>query len=280
MEPIPRHRAWAFLDMGVALKEADAQTLPVGYMHRDDYYLFGIVEEGECTLAVDFKEYHCIAGHAIAVLPGQVHAFVHSSALRGYVLFLEGTCLHDPARRVLERYGRHTHPVPLAQRTLDELAALRNLLSERIRYAGGDWSKSIAKSIACTMASVAAEAFSSYSGMPVKHNRFEELFDAFSSLLKEHLHVSRSPSYYASLMHVSSSYLNEAVRNATGMSASRYIQEEWVMEAKRRLVHTSGTIRQIALGLGMEDSAYFTRLFTRIAGESPSGFRRKNLESS
>ena len=277
MEQIPRHRAWALLDMGVALKETGSQEQPVGYMHRDDYFLFGIVEEGECTLAVDFREHRCIAGHAIAVVPGQAHAFLRASALKGYVLFADGTDMPVCMRSMWERYGRHTRPVPLTRETMEELSVLRTLLSGHIRQAGGEWTKSIVRNLAAAMAAILAEAFSLAAGMPPKQDRFSNLFASFSSLLKGHLHVSRSPAHYASLLHVSPSYLNEAVRNVTGTSVSRYIQEEWVLEAKRRLAHTSDTVRQVASGMGMDDSAYFTRLFTRIAGESPSAFRRKHL---
>lgn len=38
------------------------------------------------------------------------------------------------------------------------------------------------------------------------------------------------------------------------------------------------TIQEIGNRLGVADSAYFTKLFTKLTGVSPSSFRNRNLE--
>jgi hypothetical protein len=50
-----------------------------------------------------------------------------------------------------------------------------------------------------------------------------------------------------------------------------------IFEAKRLLVHTSLTAKEIAYDLGYNDPAYFSRLFQTRTGESPSGFRANFL---
>jgi len=46
-----------------------------------------------------------------------------------------------------------------------------------------------------------------------------------------------------------------------------------VLEAKRQLRFTSGSVSEIAYALGFDDPAYFTRFFSRRAGLSPRAFR-------
>ena len=73
-------------------------------------------------------------------------------------------------------------------------------------------------------------------------------------------------------------YLNEVVKSVTGVSVSRYIQNELILQAKRMLAYTSLTIREISNHLGIDDYTYFTRLFTKAVGVSPTCYRKKYLE--
>ena len=72
--------------------------------------------------------------------------------------------------------------------------------------------------------------------------------------------------------------LNEVVKNVTGESVSKYIQNELKLRAKRMLVYTSLNVREISIDLGIEDYAYFTRLFTKAVGVNPTSYRKKYLE--
>lgn len=47
-------------------------------------------------------------------------------------------------------------------------------------------------------------------------------------------------------------------------------------EAQRLLHHSDLTVKEIADDLGFEDAKYFNRLFSKVIGISPGGFRKKN----
>lgn len=78
---------------------------------------------------------------------------------------------------------------------------------------------------------------------------------------------------YASALHLSLSYLNEAVKEATGFTVSYWIQHEILLEAKRLLYYSGGSVKEIAHELGYDDHAYFSRLFKRAVGKTPGAFR-------
>lgn len=109
-------------------------------------------------------------------------------------------------------------------------------------------------------------------------HRHIEIVLSFFHLLTEHITNSRSPSYYASLLHISPVYLNEVVKEVTGISATSYIRNELILQAKRLLVHTDYAIKEVSNSLGIDDYAYFSRVFTQTTGISPSAFRARNLE--
>jgi AraC-like DNA-binding protein len=95
----------------------------------------------------------------------------------------------------------------------------------------------------------------------------------FKTLVADRLKTVKSPAQYASMLHISPAYLNEAVKAVTGFSAGYQIQYAVVYEAKRLLFYTDSSIREIAFELGYNDPAYFTRLFTKLSGLSPTLFR-------
>ncbi|MFC7612733.1 helix-turn-helix transcriptional regulator [Actinokineospora soli] len=71
-------------------------------------------------------------------------------------------------------------------------------------------------------------------------------------------------------------HLTQAVKAATGRPASQLVREARVHEAKRLLLRTELTVRQVAARVGFGDPAYFCRFFRRETGVSPGDFRRGN----
>lgn len=88
---------------------------------------------------------------------------------------------------------------------------------------------------------------------------------------REHLPLS----HYAGLLGISAAHLNALCRQHAGQSALDLIHARQGLEARRHLLHTAMTVREIADLLGFADPAYFTRFFRRLTGLSPREFRRQ-----
>lgn len=86
------------------------------------------------------------------------------------------------------------------------------------------------------------------------------------------------PSQYAAELNISPVYLYEVIKLTTGQSVGDYIRNEIVIQAKRLLFYTNMSVKEIALDLGYEDWAYFTRMFTKTSQCSPTQFRKKYLK--
>ena len=109
-------------------------------------------------------------------------------------------------------------------------------------------------------------------------NRYKEIAWEFRDLLESNVRTNRAPSFYAERLNITVAYLNEAINAVWGTSVSRNIQDEIILQAKRKLVYTTASVKEIAQSLGFNDYSYFTRLFTKVAGVSPMLFRRKYHE--
>lgn len=133
MATLPMHGAAKLSDCGIFLREA-VPSLPceaVEYPHRDDYYLFGVVYGGSCTVCVDFQEYELTGGDVVCVLPGQAHAFLQAENLSASLLGMDALLVGGSDRSVIDEYALAPVPLRVDVRQRHELGALFSLLSDR-----------------------------------------------------------------------------------------------------------------------------------------------------
>jgi AraC-like DNA-binding protein len=106
-------------------------------------------------------------------------------------------------------------------------------------------------------------------------NRELEFIRKFSQLVELYFKNLHTVADYANLLFVTPKNLNKKITQFGDQSPNDIIKERIILEAKRLLVHTALTIKEIGYSLGYEDDAYFIRLFTRQTGVSPQQFRKQ-----
>lgn len=79
---------------------------------------------------------------------------------------------------------------------------------------------------------------------------------------------------YARLLHITPNHLNKTVKQLTGKTPTRWIDETLVLEAKMLLYQTGLSIGQVAEDIGMQDPSYFSRMFKKYEGVTPLAFRK------
>lgn len=99
--------------------------------------------------------------------------------------------------------------------------------------------------------------------------------EAFHDLVEQWFRRTRSVSDYAKAIGISPTHLHRVCRDQLGTTALAVIERRVALEARRQLLFSTLSVKQIGAGLGYDDPAYFTRVFTRIEGMSPDHFRRR-----
>ncbi len=79
----------------------------------------------------------------------------------------------------------------------------------------------------------------------------------------------------ADQMSVSQRYLSDTLKKETGKTTTEHIQLFLIDAAKDILLEPNKSISEVAYELGFEYPQYFSRLFKKRAGLSPSAFREK-----
>jgi AraC-like DNA-binding protein len=101
---------------------------------------------------------------------------------------------------------------------------------------------------------------------------------ALREAIETHYQRLHTPADYAKLLGVSPKTLGTLVRQHHQKSLSTLIRDRLMIHAKWEVLHTLRPIKEIAFELGFEDEFYFSRLFKKATGMSPTQFRAFETE--
>ena len=107
----------------------------------------------------------------------------------------------------------------------------------------------------------------------VKSYRVRELFNRFMMLMERDYNQSRDVNYYANLMHITSKYLTNIVRQVTGHTPKTIIDQYVILQLKMQLQRTSQSIKEIAWEYHFTDVSFFCRYFKKHTGLTPQQVR-------
>lgn len=100
-----------------------------------------------------------------------------------------------------------------------------------------------------------------------------DLARGFRGLVDRHFKDHWTVAAYASELAITPTHLNRICRHVLDCSALEVIHDRLLLEAKRNLIYTSMTVKEVSNALCFSDPAYFTRFFAKNAGQSPTAFR-------
>lgn len=264
---------------GISVEKLSLKDLPdftgEEQAERHDRHSFHLLQVGTITIEIDFQKHEIKSPSIIYMHPNQVHRIVafenvtvSSCAINNeninpqYLLLLEEITPAKPLALSEEMFAILSATIAIAiklnERKLDKL--YHPMLKD-----------STNAFVALVLSQLLEQSQPSD-----KLSRLETVTKAFNKLLEHNYTSIKSPSAYAEKLNISTAYLNECVKNATGCSVSHQIQQRVILEAKRLLYHSDKSVKEIASELGFEDYPYFSRLFTKIVGITALAFRKNH----
>jgi len=101
-------------------------------------------------------------------------------------------------------------------------------------------------------------------------------FQEFQTLIENNFRNQHRLTFYSEILKISTKTLNEICKSISHKTSQKIVKDRLLLEAKRMLIYTNLSIKEIAFHLGFEDSAYFTRFFTTNIKLSPKAFKKSN----
>lgn len=97
----------------------------------------------------------------------------------------------------------------------------------------------------------------------------------FMMLLEENYQEERTADFYAAELGISSKRLNQILKEKLDKTGMQLIHDRIILEAKRKIIHSENTLKEIAYDLGFTDRPYFSRFFKKQTGSSPEDFQKQ-----
>ena len=247
-----------------------------------------LLREGEINCEIDHKTYHVKAPAMLSVVSksvfrnfGHVHGvvdclFVSPRFIHDLNIDLSAINLHDmidnPPKTVTE---------DLTEAEIEVFASYFKLLY-RNAVDGNEvaFSKNIGRSVMQGLFYQILQYNNSRSAKPsapkdegVQARQIGYVHE-FMRQLQLHHKIHRSIQFYADRMCISPKYLSHIIKEATGKSASEWIAEFVVMEAKNMLRYSHKNIQQVAYELNFSTQSSFGKYFKHVTGLSPTEFQK------
>ncbi|MBU2921573.1 AraC family transcriptional regulator [Winogradskyella psychrotolerans] len=106
-------------------------------------------------------------------------------------------------------------------------------------------------------------------------NREEELCKKIIDFIRENLNTEVDFKKLASEHHLSYNRFRTVFKNNTGVSLQQYLIQERLEHAKRLMVNTTLSLKEISAKTGFNSLFYFSKVFKNKMGYSPGQIRRK-----
>jgi AraC family transcriptional activator of pobA len=252
--------------------------------HNQQHFEIVWIQEGEGVHIINGEFYRLNHNCIYAALPGQKHElFVHPGS-KGYIVSFDqnqfsqsGFDIKYADEWFLYHYFQKEPELSLKDNQTGPFQNLISLLEKEPFSNMTIQGEIIGKYIQLFQLYLRRSIEENASQKPMDKSSF--LLRNFLALLEIHFKTKKSVFDYAQELNVSSNYLNNAVKRATGQTAGYHIRQRIVQEAKRKAKHSGYSMKEVAYYLGFDDLAHFSKLFKNTCGVNFSEFKRLAMAS-
>lgn len=235
---------------------------------RVDYQLLYIAA-GKAYFYFDGKEEIVTAGHMVLYRPKEVQKYVYYGEDQTEVYWVHFT--GSDVKRILKTYGFPTTGHVLYTGTSPDYQMYFRKMIQELQLCRPHYKEVLAMTlrqlfIMVSRLDISEKRISSYI-----QNEIEEATYYFN----EHYNTDINIEEYAAKRHMSTSWFIRNFKHYNGVTPMHYILTMRIANAQSLLKSTSYNVTEIASIVGYDNPLYFSRLFKKQTGLSPSEYRKQ-----
>lgn len=229
------------------------------------------------TVTIDGAEHDFPPNTLLTLLFNQSFSFERSEEIIAWQFNREFYCLIDHDREVScvgFLFGSTDHIlIQLNEEAQEKLKLLSAIFMDEFKTTDNIQNEMLLALLKRLISYITRLARSEY--VPEKKVQEEKyhLIRKFNLLVETHFREEHSVSFYAQQLFKSPKTLSNLFAIYNSKTPSQVIQERILIEAKRLLIYTTKTVKQITFEIGFEDVSYFSNFFKKHTSLSPVEFR-------
>ncbi len=272
----------SYLSDDLVFTAIDATKNPTEHAPKSfDGFAALIMLAGEATIQINMKS-HTVKPHTIVFFnPGAVIRSERvSSNAAGYFLAYSKSFINDIQVGLSTSFPiymqfRISPILHVTQEDISEILQVFRLMKQLLHGDKRLYRNEIVRSLFTTAFYIIAEINKREQDQQSKRGRCEVIFDEFMQLLGQHCRRERNVGFYAEQLDLTPKYFSTAIKEVSGKTAARWIDEAVILEAKTLLKYSGQSIQEIATALNFSTQSFFGKYFKQHTGESPSRYKRK-----
>lgn len=244
-----------------------------------------LVLEGSIDLSIDYVLFQASTNTVVTIMPTHITKVMkYSPNFKGRLMavsraFLEQSMMPNHSSSMIQYMKIRKNPTILLQeseiKTLDEcMLRLRQTILQTSHHLQRLLIQNTLMGFFIEMGNIFSER-KEYN-TPPSLTRKEELFESFLRILYMYCKEQHVVSFYAEQLYITPQYLSLILKELTGRSANKWIDEALMQEAKILLKAPQATVQQVAYALHFSDQSTFGKFFKKHAGMSPMEYRKNS----
>lgn len=251
--------------------------------HKHNYYQIFYIQDAQGYIEIDYEEMILENNCLYFVSPGQVHRLVCKGGLMGYVIHFSNEFYELASVKQLSlldlAYLNNNSSLPvvsLASVAIAEFDFIFDALF--VEFSKECYSQTILWSYLNILLLRSDSYYEPQHGEKYLLYNASSIILQYKKMIDSHFMQMQSVQSYADKLCVSPEYLNDECKKVLTKNASELIADRITLEAKRMLVYSDRSNKEIAFSLNFNDPSYFSRFFKKKTGFSPKEFRTMTLK--
>lgn len=245
--------------------------------HRHDFYVIIWVKEGEGKHTIDFETYDLKQDSLFFLSPGQIHQVETYNRPKGWAMSFSKDFLlmNDISLNFMNNINifRQYSETPPLQASAALAAKLEFTISEMLVFFDSDNNPYKQEALGALLCLFLIYCNSECDFPEPLQSTTSCLLVDFRNKVEDEFKQNHKVNEYAEELHVTPKYLNEVVKGSLGYTAKEYITDRIIIEAKRLLLHSNLSAKEIAFELGFKEALHFSPFFKKATDQTPLEFR-------
>jgi AraC family transcriptional regulator, transcriptional activator of pobA len=242
--------------------------------HRHDHEELIIVTHGHPIDLVDFTAEKAEPPVVVYVAQGKVHSFIPDENTRGWVIRYTSEFIPKSGFNFYATFlddVNYQMDVDFCSTTMNDLCEImmRENEQEPVDYS---MIRHLLLAILSKLESATKKQF-----LDKKVSGTSQLitFNTFLQILEYNYKRPAGVDFYADKLNMSTRNLNLISQSVFGKSITEIIETRKLIEARQLLLNTPKTVSEIGFELGYNEKSYFSRVFHKKTGTTPTLFRKR-----